>query len=118
MDADERDLALLRDMRGACAEIIEFMQGVDFDALVADRMRCLAVERALEIIGEAAGRVSADFQRRCAQVPWRKIKGMRNILAHEYGHIEYSALFDTAKSDVPALLKQIDEQLRATGKRR
>lgn len=118
MRPDDRDLALLRDMQAACAEIGEFIKGVNFDRFTADRMRCLAVERSLEIVGEAAGRVSAGLQRECPQIPWRTIKGLRNILAHEYGQVEYPALFKTACEDVPVLLLELERQirLRASGK--
>ena len=112
MRPDDRDLALLRDMHSACREITGFMRGVNLDRFTADRKLCLAVERCLEIVGEAAGRVSGAFQRKCPDIPWRKIKGLRNILAHEYGHIEYPALFKTTREDVPALLKELERQIK------
>jgi uncharacterized protein with HEPN domain len=61
------------------------------------------IERNLEIIGEAARRVSDDFRTAYASIPWQQIIGQRNILAHEYGQIDHELLFRTASEDVPAL---------------
>lgn len=116
MQPEDRDLALLRDMHSACCEIVEFMQGVNQARFMADRKLCLAVERSLEIVGEAAGRISSAFQSQCPSIPWRQIKGLRNILAHEYGHIEYPALFKTTREDVPVLLKELESQIRLKDK--
>lgn len=111
MQATDRDLALLTDMHAACREVGEFMQGVKFNAFVADRKLCLAVERCLEIVGEAAGKVSASFQAEHPEIKWRQIKGLRNVLAHEYGNIEYRMLYETTKKEVPVLLRALMQVL-------
>jgi uncharacterized protein with HEPN domain len=104
----ERDAALLWDMWNACREIREFMSGVVHEDFVANRMLCLAVERCLEIVGEAASKVSDDFRDAQTDIPWRQIKGMRNILAHEYGQIDYDVVYETAASDIPKLLATLE----------
>lgn len=76
-----------------------------------DRVTQLAVERAIEIIGEAARRVSEPFQSTHPEIPWRLIIGQRNILAHEYGHIDHALLFETATRDIPALLRELERAL-------
>lgn len=116
MKPEDRDLALLLDMQSACDQVMDFMKGIDLEAFSTDRMRCFAVERALEILGEAAGRVSPEFQRSCTTIPWRQIRGLRNILAHEYGHIEYPSLYRTTREDIPPLLKEVSRQLRVLSK--
>ena len=75
-------------------------------------MLVLAVERSLEIIGEAAGRVSPPLQKKQGKIPWKLLRGMRNILAHEYGQIDYEVIYQTAMRDVPALHKKLKEILR------
>ena len=56
----------------------------------------LALCRAIEVIGEAANRVSDDTQSRTPEVPWRRIIGMRNHLAHRYDNLDYDTLWDVA----------------------
>jgi len=70
-----------------------------------------AIERSIEIIGEAARRVSPEFAAAHPEIPWRQIIGQRNILAHEYGQISHELLFKTATTDVPALIVTIEKLL-------
>ena len=69
----------------------------------------LAVERALEIVGEAARGASSEFRAAHPQIPWADIIGQRNILAHEYGYIDGRRLWQTAIEDMAALIEAIDE---------
>ena len=62
----------------------------------------------IEIIGEAARRVSATTRDAYAAIPWKDIIGQRNILAHEYGQIDYELLYKTASQDVPALIALLE----------
>ena len=80
------------------------MSFVDYDK---DRRTQLAVERALEIVGEAAGRVSTPFQNTHPEIPWRQIIGQRNVLAHEYGEIKQDRLWKVAKENIPQLIKML-----------
>lgn len=68
------------------------------DPLVQD-----ATIRCLEVIGEAAGRVSDEFRNRHSEIPWAKIIGMRNRLAHEYAQVDLSEVWRTATQDCPRL---------------
>jgi uncharacterized protein with HEPN domain len=61
-----------------------------------DRMLRGAVEWHLEIIGEAANRISSDFQAAHPNIPWRQIIGLRHILAHEYGAIRHDLIWRVA----------------------
>jgi uncharacterized protein with HEPN domain len=80
----DRDAALFWDMLQACREITGFVADKDRGQFISDRMLCLAVERCLEILGEAAGHVSSPCQDKNPEIPWRRMTGMRNILAHDY----------------------------------
>jgi len=93
MRPEERDAAHLWDMLQAAREV-EAMMGVhDLDAFLTNRMLLRAIERSVEIIGEAARRVSVTFTEAHPEIPWRKIIGQRNILAHEYGQIDHTLLY-------------------------
>lgn len=112
----ERDAALLADILQACLELQEIVGQRSASEFAADRVRCLAVERCLEIAGEAAGRVSESLQVGYHGIPWRRMKGMRNILAHEYGQIDHSVVFVTATVEVPAVIAALKELLEQPGR--
>jgi len=63
--------------------------------------------KCLEIIGEAAGRLSADFRARHAGIPWGEIVGMRNRLIHAYFEIDYEQVWKTLTEDLPPLIEQL-----------
>jgi uncharacterized protein with HEPN domain len=79
-----RDLALLVDMLNAARECAGYVANVDFETFQEDRMRVRAVERMLEIIGEAARGLSDGLRQQFPQTPWRLIVGQRNFIAHIY----------------------------------
>ena len=63
-----------------------------------------AVERNMEIIGEAENRVSEIFQKAHPEIPWRTIVGQRNILIHEYGEVKNERIWVVAKERIPELV--------------
>ena len=71
-------------------------------------MRQRAVERAVEIIGEAARQVSDDFRRAHPAISWRPIIAQRHVLAHEYGEIMQERIWRVATTHVPALIAQLE----------
>lgn len=89
----ERDAAHLWDMLDAAGQAAQFAVDLDLDQLLSDARTRLAIERALEIIGEAARRVSAETAARHPEIPWKGIIGFRNVLVHEYGAIDYRRLY-------------------------
>jgi uncharacterized protein with HEPN domain len=108
MPLRERDAALFADMLTSCREAWEFCRGVEFEQFISDRKLCLAVERCLEIVGEAASRISEDARAAHPEIPWQRIKGLRNVLAHDYGNTEYETLFKSAREDVPVLRASLE----------
>jgi len=107
MQPDQRDPAYLWDMLQAASEVEDMMEEHDLAAFLADRVLLRAIERSVEIIGEAARRVSAAYMAAHPEIPWRKIIGQRNILAHKYGQIDHALLYKTAVEDIPALIAQL-----------
>jgi len=101
------DAAYLRDMIDACARIERFVSGRTLDHYRADDMLRSAVERQIEIIGEAARHVSEPFRAARAEIPWRPIMAQRHILAHEYGEIEDPLIWRVATFHIPALHAQL-----------
>jgi uncharacterized protein with HEPN domain len=83
----EQDGALLLDMLIAARDARAFTEGLDETAFVASRLHQNAVIRSLEIIGEAAGKVSPAFRETQSAIPWREITGMRHRLIHGYAEV-------------------------------
>ena len=66
-----------------------------------------AVIRNLEVIGEASSHLPTEVQEQYEDVPWGMMKGIRNILAHEYFGIDLEIVWKTAKEDLPILKKRL-----------
>lgn len=105
---EERDTALLWDMRQAACEIGEMIEGVGYDEFASGKVVRYAVERQILVIGEAAKRVSSTFQDAHPEIPWSSIVAQRNILAHEYGEILVERVWRVAAERVPELIKLLD----------
>ncbi len=82
MRPDERDAANLLDMLEAAEKVRRFVQGKTQEAFSADEVLRDAVERNVEIIGEAARKVSEAFRNEHPEIPWRKMIAQRNVLVH------------------------------------
>jgi uncharacterized protein with HEPN domain len=93
MRPEERDPGYVWDMLDAARSVREFTTGVTQEEYLKDRKLQLAVERALEIIGEAARLVSPTFKAKHGAIPWKEIIGQRNVLAHEYGEINQERIW-------------------------
>lgn len=107
MPPEERDRAYLWDMLDAAQAALSYVEGLSKAQAIEDEMRMAAFERKLEVLGEAARRVSEDFTRQHPQIPWRGVVGLRNVLAHNYGEIDRPRLFDTAVRELPVLIGQL-----------
>lgn len=84
-------------------EIVALGKG-DFER---NRISQRAAERLLEIIGEAAGRLSEDFNSRYPDLPLRQAKDTRNFIAHQYDGVAYRIVWDTIATDIPDLAAQM-----------
>jgi uncharacterized protein with HEPN domain len=109
MQPEDRDAAYLWDMLQAAREVETMIGKRALDAFLDDRVLVRALERSVEIIGEAARRVSPSYIESHPEIPWRKIIGQRNILAHEYGQIDHELLYKTAVDDIPELIVLLEK---------
>lgn len=107
MPPDDGDSAFLADMLKACDRIASFVAGRSLEDYCADAFLRSAVERQVEIVGEAARRISDAMRSSEPDIPWRQIIAQRHILAHEYGEIQHELIWRVATIHVPALAVQI-----------
>jgi uncharacterized protein with HEPN domain len=80
--------------------------------LDTNHMLELALTRLLEIVGEAANRVSEDTQKQHPEIPWRQIVGLRHRLIHGYDAVDLDILWDIVQYDLPPLIASLEEILR------
>ena len=116
MRPEDRDLAYLWDMREACQEILDFISGRSLEQFQNDKMLRRAVERSLEIVGEAARHVSDEYMSAHPGIPWKSIIGLRNLLAHEYGEASVDRLYLTVTEKVPELFRHLEDYLSSGGR--
>ncbi len=111
MKPEERDLAHLWDMREYARQSHQIVRRIAFERLDRDLVRRLALERTLELVGEAARRVSQKFQKQHPEIDWRALVGQRNVIAHDYGEINHRRLYEAARVKIPGLIADLDRIL-------
>lgn len=102
-------------MMDATQEILEFMSDKRREDLDRNRMLSLSIVRLLEIIGEAANKVSPEFRRQYDKVSWKSIVGMRNRLIHGYYDIDLDVVWQTVTADIPRLARELEHVLQCEG---
>jgi len=107
MPSERRDPAYLSDMLSAAEAVVRFAEGRTFADLLSDDMLRASLERKIEIIGEAARRISEGFQAAHPEIEWRKIIATRHIFAHDYDEIDYEVVWRIAMIHAPALVAQL-----------
>jgi uncharacterized protein with HEPN domain len=101
----------LRHMLDHAREARGMVQGKSRTDLQKDRMLELALVRLIEIVGEAAARVSLEGCRKYSRIPWSEIVGMRNRLVHGYDQVDLEVLWDTLDQDLPPLVSELERIL-------
>ena len=102
------DEAFLLDMLLAAREARKFADDLTFMAFEQNRMAQLAILKAVEIVGEAASRVSPEGKEAYPEVPWPRIVGMRNRLVHGYFNLNLQRVWETVQEDIPRLISQLE----------
>ena len=102
------DRICMRQMRDYVRRAHEMASGRSRADLVSDHMFELALTRLVEIIGEAATRVSLSTRKKHEQIPWADIVGMRNRLIHGYDMVDLDLLWGTVEIDLPSLIAALD----------
>lgn len=105
------DRVRLLHMVEASQAAMRFISGRQRGDLQTDQMLLFAVLRAIEVIGEAANKVSEDIRVGNADIPWMAIVGMRNRLIHAYFDVDTDMVWETVQVEIPAVLIKLEALL-------
>lgn len=109
-----RDSAYLYDMYEAAGLVASFVRGVEKEAFLNDIVLRCAVQYQLLALGEASSRLSKAMRQQHDHIPWRRIVGMRNILAHKYDDIDPERVWLVATTEIELLIQNLEPILPAT----
>lgn len=114
MQPEERDAAYLWHMLEAARRLQEIVGGLSFAQYQSDWTTRAAVERGLEVVGEAARRVSKPFQQAHSEIPWGQIISQRNVIAHFYYDLKQELIWDSATVGVTDLIVKLESLVPTT----
>lgn len=109
------DKFLICDMLVACKKILEHSQDISFESFLSDTWNIDAFVRNIEIIGEAACKISEELKTRYSHIQWKHICATRNRLIHGYFDIGFHILFDIIINEIPKLYHDLKDILKAEG---
>lgn len=107
MPHDTHDVGYLWDILRAAEGIVLAVAGLELKHYLQNEDLRMGVERRLEIIGEAARRMSDEFRQSHPEIPWRDLITQRNVLAHRYDDIDDHLMWRVATDRIPDLIAQI-----------
>ena len=105
------DIIRIRHMLDAAKDAASFIQQEDRASLDKDRKLVLALMKSIEIIGEAATKITKECQEDLPQIPWPNIISMRNRLIHAYFDVNLEILWKTVTEDLPELIAELEKIL-------
>jgi uncharacterized protein with HEPN domain len=104
-----RDRVYLLDILEAARGAMRYVAGKTRTEFMSDEQCQDAVIRRLEIVGEAARRVSDEARRQHDSVPWRDIVGFRNVLIHQYDGVDLTLVWETVQNQLPLLIETLEK---------
>jgi len=106
------DIVRLRHMLDSSREAVSFISGKARGDLDADRKLTLSLVKSIEIIGEAASKVSEETRAASPTIPWQDITAMRKRLIHAYFDINLDIVWDTVVQELPPLISELETILK------
>lgn len=101
------DRVYIEDILKNIAILESFLQGMTKEAFLSNLEKQFAAARAIEIIGEASGKLSDEFKTAHVHIDWRAIKAMRNLPIHEYAYVDAEEVWKAWEVDVPELKEKL-----------
>lgn len=108
------DIVRVRHMLDAAREALAFVANKTRSEMGDDRMLSLAPMKSIEIIGEAASKLSRECRSEYPAIPWADVVGMRNRLIHAYADVDPDILWETVIADLPALIPILEDILETS----
>ncbi len=109
MPPEKTDLVPLSDMLRFAREVVGFTCARNFREFQSDLLLRRAVEHSVQLIGEAAKRVSREFEAAHPEIPWNKIIVQRHRIVHEYDRIDEAIIWSVAVKYVPELIRELEK---------
>jgi len=103
------DSIRFRHMLDAAKEVMSFAKNKTRKDLDNDRMLTLSLVKSIEIIGEAASKVTDETKKRFPEIPWTNMIAMRNRLIHAYFDIDLDVLWGTIVDDLPPFIEDLEK---------
>lgn len=110
------DDALLVDILIAANEARTIVAASDLDEFLENRLQQLALQKLIEIVGEAASRLTDTTRARLPELPWKDIVGMRHRLVHGYRDVDLAKVWSVAIEDLEPLIGAIEHMLSPDGR--
>jgi len=104
-------IARLTDIVDACEKVRTLLHGVPLESFETDWLNQWVIERGIEIVSEASRHLPEDMKKRHAEIPWRKVAGIGNVLRHNYEHVSSAILWALVQIELPALEQACREEL-------
>lgn len=99
----------LEDILAMCAEIVAFTAGMSFAEFERDPKTVKAVLYNLAVIGEVASQLLPEVELLYPEIPWVDIRGIRNLIIHEYFRVNLNIVWETIRTDLPPLVHQLED---------
>ena len=107
MPLEPREIQAFEDMLRFGSDAVGYVECMDFETFAADHRTHQATMYAIATVAEASRRLSAERQMQWPDIPWPMMRGMRNILMHEYGRVDLPTVYRVATVDLPELLERV-----------
>jgi uncharacterized protein with HEPN domain len=101
------NLEFVKHINDECEFILKYTSELTYVEFYENKVLLKAIERCIEIIGEACKKIDKEFSSKYPEIEWRKMAATRNIIIHNYTGIDYEVLWQIIKNDIPELEFQI-----------
>lgn len=106
------DKVYIYDIRDSLNEIQVIIGDRSSEEILKDRGSYYGILYLLAVIGEASGKLSEDFKKEYSDIPWDKVKGMRNVLIHEYTGVSFDVVWRTISESLPKLRNVVEKAIK------